>query len=67
MQLVLNQPANLCITSLKDPVTSSGILYTEELLYYHGDLPANAAESGQQMVETTRVVTVGPMLVCLMT
>ena len=28
--------------------TSTGIVYTDKLLYHHGDMPANAAESGQQ-------------------
>ena len=26
--------------------TSTGIPYTDKLLYHHGDMPANAAESG---------------------
>ena len=37
------------IASLNDTLTTStGIVYTDKLLYHHGDMPANAAESGQQ-------------------
>ena len=37
------------ITSLDETLTTpTGIVYTDKLLYHHGDLPANAAESGQQ-------------------
>ena len=35
--------------SLNETLTTSiGIVYTDKLLYHHGDMPANAAESGQQ-------------------
>ena len=37
------------IASLVETLTTpTGIVYTDKLLYHHGDLPANAAESGQQ-------------------
>lgn len=37
------------IASLEEMLTTStGIPYTDKLLYHYGDMPANAAESGQQ-------------------
>ena len=35
-------------SSIASLTTSTGIVYTDKLLYHHGDMPANAAESGQQ-------------------